>query len=99
MNMKSSRALALKFHAIRQVGVDRLDVAGERGIFQAAGHAAVSVFLALSSTTRLASAGTPPLNRATTKQRRATFDLGIAGIDLDVAGAGFGKDRRARFGL
>ena len=57
------------------------------------------VFWAWSSTTRLASAGTPPLKRATTEQRRAPFDLGIAGIDLNVGGAGFGENRRARLGL
>ena len=40
-----------------------------------------------------------PLETGHDQERGAAFDLGIAGIDLDIASAGLGEDRRARFGL
>ncbi len=98
-NMKGFRALSLKLDAIRQVGVDRLDVAGERWVFQAAGHATLRRLLGLVLDDQVRLGGDAPLETGDDEQRRAAFDLGVAGIDLNVGGARLGENGRAKFRL
>ena len=84
--------LSFKFHPIGQVGLDRLDAAGERWVFEAAGHGpCCAVFWAGSSMTSVASGGTPPLNWATTSNGVPRSTLGVTGFDLNIGRIGFGE--------
>ena len=100
VDLKASVLLPSKFDAIGQVGVDRLDVAGEGGSSRLRVMPRGAAGWALSSTTRLASAGTPPLKRATTRSDVPRSISVLPGSTCDVAGAGTRqRSRRARFGV
>ena len=96
-NMKRLGRLSLKLHAIRQVGLDRLDVAGECRILQGASHAALlGCLLGLIFNNQGRLGRHAALEVGDDEQRRATFDLSVTRIDLNVGCARFAKQRRGQ---
>lgn len=98
MDLVGLGAPAFKFHAISEVGLDRLDASGERRIGQAAGHGAPDLALRTPFDHKAGVGGCAAMKAGDDQERAAALDLGVAGVNLDLGSVGLPTAARAAEG-